>query len=192
MPDVERWTSYDEMADDHIDDSWHGGAAFLYGRCFGWDVLDAQLAAGNYSKIYGNLYGALYSGSVYAGQFHTGVDINYFHGATIKSPVDGTIVQYMKTDDSLNTVIILGADGFYYNFLHMEPLAGVGKGTKVVAGVTPIGKQSNIGLGYAANTSTDSHLHVEVKALDTGATPIPKSSFNYIGSYYPYDIYYAW
>lgn len=127
-----------------------------------------------YTKVYGiaptannkylySLYGGKYVSGIYSGQFHPGVDINYYHGATIYPSRSGKIV------DIGDFYITVQSGNEYLIYVHLSPY-NFNLNTEVTAGVTPLGTQSCLGLGYSeeeVEAGKDSHLHIEVHKVST-------------------------
>ena len=105
----------------------------------------------NDNKCLYSLYGAKYDLSVpqYGGQYHPGIDMNYYDGAPIYAARDGIIVQH----DTYYVTVESGDE--YLIYVHLLPKSSLTDGSEVVAGETVLGYQSN-------QWTTESHLHIEV------------------------------
>ena len=114
-----------------------------------------------------SLYGGKYISGKYIGQYHPGVDINYYHGATIYPSRSGTVV------DKGTFHVTVQSGNEYLIYVHLNPSSSIGVNSAVIAGETPLGTQSCLGLGLSAEeiaNGKDSHLHIEVHKVSTGNT----------------------
>jgi murein DD-endopeptidase MepM/ murein hydrolase activator NlpD len=93
---------------------------------------------------------------------HRGVDFAVAGGSPIKAATSG-VVTVSKWNTVLgNVVVVQDPKGVYWGYCHLRD-AGIPVGTKVVAGVTVIGKVGNTG-----TASRGAHLHFTCSAEPEG------------------------
>ena len=137
----------------------------LYKKVFS-ETTDPGVAKYAYS-----LFGSktIAPGTNFNNTFHHGVDISKSAGAAIVSAHKGELIKA-----SGNTVALYDKDkNVTYLYLHMKIASSLSSKLNTIISIgTPLGTQSNVGLGGSGNE----HLHFEVKSGKNSVAVMPTTS----------------
>ncbi len=165
MPQITNYPYPNQQEEFHpgsgmVNGSWYGdnNGTQKEDAIFDFYVATFGVAPPHINNYLYNLYGAKYSDSEsipvqFRNTYHTGIDMFYYAGATIRSALSGTVAFY---DSEYGAVGIY--DGYRtYVYMHMNLNQSIMVNDAEVSIGTILGTQSDVGV------SGSNHLHIEVQ-----------------------------